>query len=101
MVHMSNPVDQNLVVLQAGAELPHEKKFYFNGFSIGISPMDVAIVLLHHNQPIAHLSTSHIMAKSLAEATLALIAGQETSTGQKVPTLDELRILLDKQQKNE
>jgi len=83
--------------IQRAMELPPEKKFYFNGFSIAISPMDVAIVLLHNNQPIAFLNGSHIAAKSLATAMLGLFNGFEKETGQTVPTSSQVTSGLSKE----
>ncbi len=94
---MSDTTDINQLQLQAAAELPPDKKFYFNGFTIAVSPMDCAIVLLHNNQPIAFLSTSHTVAKSLAVGIDGLVRGFEEKTGLRIPTLDEARALLERE----
>jgi len=76
--------------LQAGLELPADKKFYFNGYTIAMSPSDILIVLLFNNQPVATLNTSSIIAKTLMKSIEGLITDYEKRTGQRVLTLDEV-----------
>ncbi len=81
------------VILQAGVDLPAEKKFYFNGFTCGISPMDVAIVLQESTKPIATLHCSHTAAKSLVVTLGQLIATFEKDTEREILTVDRIREL--------
>ena len=76
--------------LQAGLDLPPERKIYFNGYTIATSLTDIVLVLLLNNQPIATLNTSLTIAKTLSKALDALIKDHETRTGQKVQSLDEV-----------
>jgi len=94
---MSEPDNINLMQLQAASELPADKKFYFNGFTVAISPMDCAIVLQYNNQPIALLSTSHTIAKTLVTQLNGLISDFEQKTGQGILRLDEVQALLSKE----
>ena len=84
--------------LQAASELPLDKRFYFNGFTIAISPIDCAIVLQYNNQPIALLSTSHTIVKTLVAQLNGLISDFEQKTGQGILKLDEIQDLLSKGQ---
>ena len=93
---MSEPVNSNLMQLQAASELPLDKKFYFNGFTIAMSPIDCAIVLQYNNQPIALLSTSHTIAKTLVAQLNGLISDFEQKTGRDILKLDEIQALLSK-----
>ena len=93
---MSEPVNLNLMQLQAASELPPDKKLYFNGFTVAMSPIDCAIVLQYNNQPIALLSTSHTIAKTLVAQLSGLIGDFEQKTGQGILRLDELLALLSK-----
>ncbi len=93
---MTEPININVKQLQDASELPSDKKYYFNGFAVAISPMDCVIVLLHNNQPIALLSTSHTIAKTLATQLNGLIEDLEKKTQQRILRLDEIQALLDK-----
>ena len=93
---MSEPVNSNLMQLQAASELPLDKKFYFNGFTVAMSPIDCAIVLQYNNQPIALLSTSHTIAKALVAQLNGLISDFEQKTGRDILKLDEIQALLSK-----
>ncbi len=87
---MAEPKNIHAVQLQVGAELPPEKRYYFNGFTVAMSPMDCAIVLLHQDRPIAFLNTSHMVAKTLVAALDTLIKDFEEKSGQQILKLDEL-----------
>jgi len=93
---MSEQININLMQLQAASELPPDKKFYFNGFTVAISPIDCAIVLQYNNQPIALLSTSHTIAKTLVVQLNGLISDFEQKTGRGILKLDEIQALLSK-----
>lgn len=76
--------------LQAGFDLPAEKKFYFNGFAFTITPPDCTFVLTNNNQPVVLLNASHTITKSLAMALLSIINEFEKNNNQKILTLDEI-----------
>jgi len=78
-------------LIQKSLELPAEKKIYFNGHVVQSSVTDFVIVLLHNNQPIAHLTTSHIIAKSLGNAIIGVLEAFEKDTQYEIPTLDEMK----------
>lgn len=93
---MSEQANINLMQLQAASELPPDKKFYFNGFTVAISPIDCTIVLQYNNQPVALLSTSHTIAKTLVVQLSGLISDFEQKTGRAILKLDEMQALLGK-----
>ena len=94
---MSEPInpDQMNLNRQISAELPLESKFYFNGFTVSISPMDCSIVLMHNNRPIALLNTTHVIARAMSSGLEGLIKDFEDKTGQHVMKIDELKQLLE------
>ncbi len=77
-------------LLQRGLELPPEKKLYFNGYTISMTPPDFIIVLQHNDQPVAFLNTSHTVAKTLAKTILNFIEDFEGKLDQPILTLDEI-----------
>ncbi|MBI5290401.1 MAG: hypothetical protein HY872_00805 [Chloroflexi bacterium] len=87
---MTEPSEIVQAQLQAGLDLPQEKKLYFNGYTIAMTPTDIVLVLMFNNQPVATLNTSPTIAKTLGKVLDALIKDYETRTGQKVLTLDEI-----------
>ena len=84
-----NPNEFSKIVEQA-QNLPDERQFYFNGFSIQVAPPDVTIILHNNNKPIAHLNTSHVIAKTLVKLLGSLLNDFEKKTDYIIPTLDEL-----------
>jgi len=76
--------------LQAGVELPAERKFYFNGFTVATSATDVVIVLLQNGQPVALLNTPHVTAKTFVVKLGDLLKKFEENSGQRIPTMDEI-----------
>jgi hypothetical protein len=83
--------------LVAGMDLPADRKLYFNGCVVTISTADCAIVLQFQNQPVALLSTSLVIAKSLAGQLSGLIQQYEEKTGQVVLTVDEIQARMEKE----
>jgi hypothetical protein len=92
MPDITNPAQ----VLQLGNELPVDKKFYFNAYTVGVSPADFTIVLLNNNQPVACLNCSHNTGKSLSQMLANIINDMEKKTGQKILTVDENAAALSK-----
>ena len=85
---MSNKSELD-IKLQRGLELPKEQRFYFNGFTISIGPPDFTIVLQVNNEPVAHLNTTHVIAKTLAKKLTGVIDEFEKSMNYKISTLDD------------
>ena len=75
---------------QEGLALPDEKHFYFNGYTILITGVDVNLVLRKNDKPIAFINTPHSVAKTLAIALNQLLDNFEKKTGRPIPTLEEL-----------
>lgn len=75
--------------VQLGLQLPDEKKFYFNGYTITLSPQDVVIVLQNNDQPVAFLNTSHTIAKTMVEALSKLLDDFEKASKHEILTLGE------------
>ncbi len=84
------PQNDLQILMQKALELPPEKKFYSNGFSIGLSPADLVVVLLQNNQPTAVVHMSHTAAKSLIEKLQIVIRDFEAKTDQNILTIDEI-----------
>jgi hypothetical protein len=84
---MLNTPNTDLLV-QAGLQLPNEKKFYANGFSIAISAADVILILLLNNQPIATVNITHSVAKSIVETLGVILKQFEKKTRSKITTLN-------------
>jgi len=82
--------------LQAGSDLPSDRKFYFNGYTIAMTPTDIEIVLQLNNKPVATLNTSLTIAKMLAIVIDGFVKDYESKTGQRILTLDELKASLSK-----
>jgi hypothetical protein len=83
--------------LQAGFELPAEKKMYFNGFTLAVTPSDVVIVLQQNNQPVALLNTSYVIAKTLVIKLGDLLKNFEEKTEQPILTLDQINSAVSKE----
>jgi hypothetical protein len=91
------PAESVQAFLQAGFELPADRKFYFNGILTATSPVDVIFVLLQNNQPVALLNTTREVAKTLAGNIQAQMDQFETQTDQHILTTDELNAALSKE----
>src|SRR4030067_760756 len=96
MDNMSDPENYSLSRLHSASELPLEKKLYFNGFTVALSPIDCSIVLQHNDQTIALISTSHSIAKTLVSQLDSLLSDFEHKTGNVILKLDEINDLLSK-----
>ncbi|MCI0486289.1 MAG: hypothetical protein L0229_06780 [Blastocatellia bacterium] len=84
--------------IQAGLELPAEKKIYFNGFASAIGQGDTLIVLLEDNNPVALLHASHTIVKTLSLKLAEIINTLESKTGRPVLTTDEIVASLSQEQ---
>lgn len=65
---------------------PIVPKIYANGFALGLTNADVQIVLKLFGRPIAVLSLSYTLAKTMAEQFSGLVKHWETKTGQTLQT---------------
>lgn len=70
--------------------LPIDRKFYFNGFSLAISPTDISILIQQNNQVVALITTSHAMAKTLMINLTNAINDLEKNIGTQILTLEEV-----------
>jgi len=84
------PAESVQAFLQAGFELPADRKFYFNAIVTATSSADVIFVLIQNNQAVALLNTTREVAKTLARNLQTAIDQIETQTGQHIMTTDEL-----------
>jgi hypothetical protein len=90
IVNMAEKTDFTKTI-QGGLSLPPERKIYFNGFAISITPSDVMIVLQNNQEPVAVLNTSHSIAKTLITKLGSLINSYTKDSGIQVYTLDEIQ----------
>jgi hypothetical protein len=93
---MNNTPEKNeiQVRLERALSLPEDKKFYFNGFTISITPSDVLISLESTHQTIALLQTPHYVAKTLVEKLNNVITKFEKDSDYTFPTLQEMEELV-------
>ena len=61
-------------------------KYYFNGFSLGLSNSDITMMLTINGNPEAELNMSYTTAKSLSDVLNITIKHLETSTGHELMT---------------
>lgn len=67
-----------------------ERKMYFNGFSLTISPADVIITIQMQDKPLLSLHAPHGVAKTLSIKLAGVIQAMEAIAGQPFLTTDEL-----------
>jgi hypothetical protein len=79
-------------IIQAGLDLPSEKKIYFNGFTVSVTSADIIIILQHNNIPVAFLNASHTIAKTLASQLMGVIETFQNDSGTEVLTLDDVQV---------
>lgn len=65
-------------------------KIYANGFSIGLTNADTQIVLMLFGRPIAVLSLSYTLAKTLSGKLSYLVSEWEKRTGHPLQTTDSI-----------
>ncbi len=63
-------------------------KIYANGFSLGLTNADAQLVLILFGRPIAVLSFSYTLAKTLSEKLSILVKEWENRTGSTLQTTD-------------
>jgi len=65
-------------------------KLYANGFTLGLTNADTHIVLQLFGRPVAVLSLSYTLAKTLSEKLEKLVTEWEAKTGQQLATTDTI-----------
>ena len=65
-------------------------KIYANGFSIGLTNADAQLVLKLFGKPIAVLSFSYTLAKTLSEKLSKLVTDWETKTGSTLQSTEAI-----------
>lgn len=65
-------------------------KIYANGFSLGLTNADTQIVLMLFGRPIAVLSVSYTLAKTLSGKLADLVTEWEKRTGHPLQTTDAI-----------
>lgn len=81
---------------QQAFDLPDDKKLYFTGFVISISPADVIISLESLGKSIGLLRMPYQVAKTLGQKLNQSIEGFETDTGYTFTSLDEMEKIITK-----
>lgn len=74
--------------LEAALADPAMTRLYANGFTLGITNADAYLVLQLMGKPVATVSMSYTLAKTLSERLGKLVADWEAKTGQKLATTD-------------
>lgn len=70
------------------------KDIYFNEFGVGISPNDVLIVVRRNGKNEAILNSSHVTAKTFANALIRAIENFEKKTNQTILESDKIEELM-------
>src|SRR3989304_5205592 len=65
-------------------------QFYANGFTIGMTNADTFLVLQMFGKPVAVVSLSYTLAKTLAQRLNGLVSYWEKKTGKEIQTTDNL-----------
>ena len=84
--------------LEAAVDDPNVAKIYANAFSLGLSNADMQIVLQRLNRPVAIVSLSYTLAKTLHVRLGQLVAEFEATTGRKMLVTDEVDLAFGRQQ---
>lgn len=69
---------------------PSITKIYANGFSLGLTNADAQLVLMLFGRPIAVLSFSYTLTKTLSEKLAMLVKDWEKKTGHQIETTDSI-----------
>jgi hypothetical protein len=69
---------------------PSIPKIYSNGFSLGLTNADAQLVLMLFGRPIAVLSFSYTLTKTLSEKLAKLVNDWEKKTGHVIETTDSI-----------
>lgn len=65
-------------------------EIHFNGFINALGQGDTLIILTRHGRPVARLTASYTVAKTLAKKLAEMIVGLEQNTGNVIMTTDEI-----------
>ena len=77
-------MNEEIESVEMSSLLESEVKIYFNEFGVGISPNDVFIVVRRNGTNEAILNSSHVTAKTFANALIRAIEGFEKKTNQTI-----------------
>lgn len=86
-------------VIQHALQDPAVSRIYANGFTIGMSNADAHVVLQYFGRPVAIVSMSYTLAKTLHEKLGGLVVQWEKSTGQTLQTTDSIELNFGKERK--
>lgn len=64
-------------------------QYYCNGFGIGLGTADVTLLLHHNNRPIAHVSLSFTVAKTIGIKLMEAITRLEQQSGHEIMTIED------------
>ncbi len=88
----ANPRRGGLVPANERAiEDPEVQKLYANGFGLGMTNADTFIVLQAYGRPVAVVTMSFTLAKTLAQKLNALVTDWEQKTGQTLQTTEAIQ----------
>jgi len=81
-------------LIEGALEKEEIPRIYFNGFISALGSGDVLIVLQQYNRPVAVLSSSYTVAKTLAEKLGLAISDFEETCDQVVMTTEDMAKLV-------
>ena len=84
----ANP--ESIDILKIATSNPSIPKIYANGFTVGLTNADVAVVLQLSGQPVAILNISFTLAKTLAQKVGGVVSALEEAINQNLVTTDEM-----------
>src|ERR1700733_11388574 len=84
------PTDTTAVPAEKALTDPAIPKIYANGFSLGLTNADTQLVLMLFGKPIAVLSLSYTLAKTMADRLSGLVKTWEEKTGNTLQTTDSI-----------
>ncbi len=89
MAEPASRISQNEIFTQAlhDTSIP---EIHFNGVVNGIGAGDIVILLLRHGRPVAKLSASYTVAKTLAQVLSETIVNLEQRTGNTIMTTHDI-----------
>ena len=88
--------NEPLDILKIARSDPSIPRIYANGFTVGLTNADVAIVLQLSGQPVALLNISFTLAKTLAQKVGGVVSTFEEAIQQPLVTTDEVSKALNK-----
>lgn len=89
--------DERLVPDTSINEIPLQRKFYFNGFTLSLTATDVLINFAREGHIILSGTTSYTTAKTMAIQLASLVELLENKIGVKVLTFEEMTEAISKE----